>query len=47
MIGGGQKTCSGSASSAQNNPCAKGEDFGMAYSVILLWILPSCFLTLQ
>ena len=36
MTGGGQKTCPGSTSSAQNNPCAKGEDFGMAYSVILL-----------
>ena len=35
-IGGGQRTCLGSAFSAQNNPHAKGEDFGMAYSVILL-----------
>ena len=35
-IGGRQRTCLGFVFSAQNNPYAKGEDFGMAYSVILL-----------
>ena len=38
--GGGQRISLGSVSSqlpsAQNDPCAKREDFGVAYSIILL-----------